>query len=196
MTGGEAGGAVVCSGLGLGLAFVMLQALRRRLPIAASVQALADKEGVDVDVYALARVCASEAGGQKRIAKAAVAWVVVNEAVRVGSTPLQVVLGAAVDFGHQGEGGRGFVASTRIPQTVDFEVAGGVWNRSIADPTDGALNFDSPHAYKDKLDSDGLVVLTAMERADAFAANREGEGKSLLTLEGVPESTFRFWRRA
>jgi len=196
MTGSEAAGGVFASALGLGLLVVMVQSVRRRLPVSADVQALADRDGVEVDVYALARVGASEAGGQKRIAKAAVMWVVMNEAARRGATPLEVILGAAPDFGHQGEGGRGFVASSRIGQTVDLEVAGGVWNRSIADPTDGALNFDSPGAYKDKKGADGQVIQTAQQRAQTFAENRASERKEMITLEGVPESTFRFWRLA
>ena len=203
MTAGEATGAVFGVGIGAGLLAAIVQWIKRHTILStdgdvvpADVQALADRDGVDPDVYALARVAASEAGGQKRIAKAAVCWVVMNEAARRGASPLLVVLGSGTAFGGQGTGGRGFVSSSHDPQTVDLEVAGGVWNRSIADPTDGALNFDSPHAYRDKIGDDGEVVQTATERVDAFAANRANEGKELVTLEGVPESTFRFWRRA
>lgn len=203
MTAGEATGAFFGAGIGAGLLVTIVQWFKRHTSLStdgdvvpADVQALADRDGVSADVYALARVAASEAGGQKRVAKAGVCWVVMNEAARRGASPLVVVLGAASSFGHQGDGGRGFVASVRDPQTVDLEVAGGVYNRSIADPTDGAVNFDSPHAYRDQVGDDGEVVLTAAERVEAFAANRAKEGKELVTLEGVPEATFRFWRRA
>ena len=191
---GEAAGAVVGSAIGLGLLVAMAQWVRRNVP--GNAQALADREGVDVDTYALARVCASEAGGQPRIAKAGVAWVVVNEANRRGKGLLEVVLGSAADFGSQGEGGRGFVTSAKAPQTIDLEIAEGVRTGEIADPTDGALNFDSPRSYKDKVDAEGNVVQTKEERIAAFQAGRESEGKELLTLEGVSERTFRFWRRA
>lgn len=152
--------------------------------IPADVQGLADKAGVSVAVYALARVGASEAGGQRAIAKAGVMWVVMNEAARKKTDVVSVILGSAGAFGPQGKGGRGFVSSSHDPQTIDLVTAAGVADGSIDDPTGGALNFDSPGAYADQT------------RADTFASNREGEGKELVLLEGVPESTFRFWRPA
>lgn len=152
--------------------------------VPADIQGLADAAGYDVAVYALARVGASEAGGQKKIAKAGVMWVVMNEATRRGSDVLRVILGSASSFGAQGTGGRGFVSSSHDPQTIDLVTAAGVVDGSIDDPTGGAVNFDSPRAYSDP------------SRADTFAANRQSEGKELVTLEGVPESTFRFWRPA
>lgn len=148
------------------------------------VQALADSAGCDPAVYALARVGASEAGGQRQLAKAAVMWVVMNEAQRRGTNVVAVILGSAQAFGPQGTGGRGFVSSSHDPQTIDLTTAQSVVDGSIDDPTGGALNFDSPRAYADP------------SRADTFAANREKEGKELVVLEGVPESTFRFWRPA
>lgn len=160
------------------------------------VQALADAAGYPIAVYALARVGASEAGGQKKIAKAGVMWVVMNEASRRGSNVVDVILGSASGFGAQGTGGRGFVSSSHDPQSIDFLTAQGVVDGSIDDPTGGAVNFDSPGAYKDKVDAGGNVVESAQDRADAFAANRESEGKTLVVLEGVAEKTFRFWGRS
>jgi hypothetical protein len=148
------------------------------------VQQLADQAGYDPAVYALARVGACEAGGQRQIAKAGVMWVVMNEAARRRSNVVAVILGSAQAFGPQGQGGRGFVSSSHDPQTIDLTTAQGVVDGSIDDPTGGALNFDSPRSYADP------------SRADTFAANREAEGKELVTLDGVPESTFRFWRPA
>lgn len=164
--------------------------------VPADVQALAESAGVDADVYALARVGASEAGGCKRSAKVAVMCVVVNHAVAVSSTPLLVILGSAETFGPQGTGGRSYVASSKDPQPIDLEIAGGVMDGTLTDNTGGALNFDSPRSYTDKFDADGNLIATAQQRADAFAAAREGEGKTLFVLDDVSESTFRFWRRA
>jgi hypothetical protein len=158
--------------------------------VPADIQGMAARAGVSVPVLALARVAASEAGGYPRIAKAGVCWVVVNEANRTRKTALDVILGSASTFGHQGTGGRGFVASSRDPGAVDFDVADQVDSGAQPDPTGGALHFDSPGAYKD---SD---TLTAQERADNFAAARIGEGFRLVTLDGVSERAFRFWGRA
>lgn len=158
--------------------------------VPADIAGLAATAGVSVPVYSLARVGASEAGGYPRIAKAGVMWVVVNEANRSRKTALDVILGSASAFGHQGTGGRNFVASARDPAAVDYDVADQVDSGALADPTGGALHFDSPGAYKD---SD---TQTAQERADAFAAARMAEGFALVTLDGVSERSFRFWGRA
>lgn len=189
--------------IGIGLLAAVVNVFRNRTTISGSgdvvpadVQGLADAAGYDVGTYALARVSASEAGGQKRIAKQGVLSVVVNESARSGRSLLDVVLGSGSTFGAQGTGGRGFVSSAHDPGSIDFDVAGGIADGSTADPTGGALHFDSPGAYKDKLDADGNVVATAQQRIDAFAAARSAEGMELVLLDGVPESTFRFWRPA
>lgn len=180
--------------IGLGLFAALATFISRRTAttidgdvVPADVQGLADSAGYDVATYALARVGASEAGGQKKIAKAGVMWVVMNEANRRGTDVLTVILGDATSFGAQGTGGRHFVSTSHDPQTIDFVTAQGVKDGSIDDPTGGALNFDTPRAYPDYPDT---------TKADAFAAGRQSEGKELVTLEGVPESTFRFWRKA
>jgi hypothetical protein len=203
MTALDAGGLLSLAMIATGLLFGIVAAVRLHTVkttdgevVPADVQGLADGVGVSPDVYALARVGASEAGGQKRIAKTAVMWVVVNEATRETSSPLLVVLGTAQTFGPQGTGGRHFVASSHDPQPIDLEIADDVMAGNVADPTSGAVNFDSPRAYADELDADGNVVQTAQERADAFAAARQSEGKTLVVLDGVPETTFRFWGRA
>lgn len=187
----EGAGMVAAAVLGVGLLSALATVLSRRTAtdvdgnvVPADVQALADAAGVGVVVYALARVAASEAGGQKRIAKEGVLFVVMNEADRRGVSALDVVLGSASAFGHQGTGGRGFVSSAKDPGSIDLDVADQVASGVVDDPTDGALNFDSPRSYEDPA------------RADLFAANRASEHKVLVVLDGVPESTFRFWRPA
>jgi hypothetical protein len=184
-------GVAAAAAIGAGLFAALGTFISRRTATAidgsvvpADVQGLADAAGYDVAVYALARVGASEAGGQKKIAKAGVMWVVMNEANRRSVNVLDVILGDASSFGPQGTGGRHFVSSSHDPQTIDFVTAQGVSDGSIDDPTGGALNFDSPGAYSDAA------------KADTFAANRASEGKELVLLEGVAEKTFRFWRPA
>lgn len=163
--------------------------------VPADVQGQASSLGLTPDVLALARVGASEAGGQKRSAKIAVMWVVVNAANLRELGPIEVVLGSADTFGPQGSGGRGFVASSKDQQQVDVDIATGVMAGDIDDNTGGALHFDSPRSYKDKLDATGNVVQTAQQRADAFAAARQSEGFSLFVLDDVAATTFRFWRK-
>ena len=187
-------GMVITGAIGVGLLAGLATFISRRTATAvdgsvvpADIQGLADAAGYPVAVYALARVGASEAGGQKKIAKAGVMWVVMNEANRRGIDVLSVILGDASSFGPQGTGGRHFVSSSHDPQTIDLATAAGVADGSIDDPTGGALNFDSPGAYPDYPDS---------SKADTFAANRESEGKELVLLDGVAEKTFRFWRPA
>jgi Cell Wall Hydrolase len=191
LTGIEAAGAIVATGIGAGLLAAFAGFVSRRTAldvdgdvVPQDVEGLANRAGKTVAVYALARVGSSEAGGQPRIAKAAVMWVVMNEANRRGVSVLAVILGSAGGFGAQGSGGRNFVSSAKDPQVIDFGVAEGVADGSIEDPTGGALNFDSPRGYADPA------------RADTFAENRQAEGKELVTLEGVKETTFRFWRPA
>jgi hypothetical protein len=196
-------GAGVAMLIGAGLCAAVAGVIMRRTAktvdgevVPADIEALAAAAGVSPDVYACARVAASEAGGQKRTAKLGVVFVVVNEAIRRGVSPFEVVLGSAQAFGPQGTGGRSFVSSARDPQPIDFEAADDVVGGAVDDLTFGAVNFDSPGAYKDKYDNDGNLVQTAAERAATFAANRQREGKRLVLLDGVPEKTFRFWGRA
>ncbi len=203
MTTLDAGGLAAIAMLGIGVVAAVVNMVLLHTAkdtdgnmVPADVQGAADAAGVSPDVYALARVGASEAGGQKQIAKQAVMWVVINQANATSSTPLAVVLGTAQTFGKQGAGGRGFVSSSHDPQAVDLQIADDVFSGNVEDPTGGARNFDSPGAYKDKVDADGNVVQTAQERADAFAAARQSEGKTEVLLDGVSESTFRFWRPA
>jgi len=202
MISAELAGAGVVGLIGVGLLVAVAGFIQRRTltstdgtVLPANVQSLADAADVPVAVYALARVAASEAGGQKKVAKAGVMWVCMNQAAHLGKNVVQVILGSAQAFGPQGTGGRGFVATSKDPQTIDLITAQGVVDGSIDDPTGGALNFDSPRSYTDKI-VDGEVVKTREERIQEFEDNRASEGKELVTLEGVPESTFRFWRPA
>lgn len=163
---------------------------------------LAKGRGVSPDAYALGRVVASEAGGQPFIGQVGVAWVVRNNAARKGRSILATVTRATLHkgrddgsgdgfFGRQGDpvGGYRFVASSRDASDDHLEVGRAVAAGDIDDPTEGALNFDSPNAY-------GKQAGTEESGADEFAENREAEGKESFALPGISINTLRFWRPA
>jgi len=168
--------------------------------VQADPEALARGRGVaDPNAYALARVIRSEVGGAPLIAQIGVAWTVLNHARDVGRSVLAVVTratnkaGDAVGdgfFGTQGgSGGTRYVSSSQDPTDDDLAIAAGAIAGDPADPTGGAVNFDSPASY-------GVQAGTAAAGADDFAQNRQAEGKELVTLPGVSASTIRFWRPA
>jgi len=163
---------------------------------------LARGRGVDVTGYALGRVVASEAGGLPFIGQVGVAWVVRNHAAKKGRTILKVITRATLNkgrddgagdgfFGRQGhpDGGYRYVASSKDPNDDQLEIGRAVAAGEIDDPTEGALNFDSPQSY-------GAQAGTEEGGADEFAANRESEGKEAFALPGISMNKLRFWRPA
>lgn len=144
----------------------------------------------DADVYAVARVLASEAGGQARVSKIAVGWVVKNEAARRGISPLALVLDKGTEFGPQGSGGRGFVASSNAPTKTDRDLAAAILADLIADPTDGATAFYSPRLL-DRQYAAGKVKQSDSQRAAMYTAR----GYEEAVVPGMNDD-FRFWRRA
>jgi hypothetical protein len=152
-----------------------------------SPAALARDKGVSLDVYALARVIASEAGGQTWAAQVAVAWAVINYAKVRGKSVAAVVLGSASSFGPQGSGGRGYVSSSKAPTSAQLGLAMAIDRGEIADPTGGATNFDSPREQRREHDA-GLVKKTPEE----VAADRERSGLVAYDVD-VDGADFRFW---
>lgn len=148
--------------------------------------ALAAGKGVSLDVYALARMIASEAGGQKQIAQQAVAAVAVSHAADEGKSISAVLLHATHAgngfFGKQAQGR--YAATSRDPSSAQLGLAAQVIAGELPDPTGGARQWDSPRAYDDPSD------------ADATERKRLAAGNELVILPGVPASTFRFWRPA
>jgi hypothetical protein len=146
-------------------------------------------QGLDPNVYALARAITSEQGSRYPAARVGVAWVIVNEARARGLSVLALVTRSkhAGDgfFGRQSQGR--YVATSQDPDADAVNVATDVLSGMTDDPTGGARNFDSPGAY-------GVQDGTTAAGADAFAAKRAAEGKELVLLDGVPESVVRFWR--
>jgi len=147
---------------------------------------LAAGAGVDLDTYALARMIASEAGGQKTIAQQAVGAVALSYAGDRGESISQVLLRSthAGDgyFGKQSQGR--YAATSHDPSASHLVMAAELQSGAIADPTGGARQWDSPRSYTDP------------SSAAKVAATRVAAGNTLVTLAGVPESTFRFWKPA
>jgi len=153
-------------------------------------EALAAEAGVPLEQYALARVIASEAGGQSRLAQLAVGWAVVNEANRRPTSVARLLLGSATSFGKQGSGGRGYASTARAPVRSQITLAGQILAGSVGDPTGGATNFDSPRE-QDREFGLGLVRRTAQQVAE----DRYAQGFELVTIAGLTDD-FRFWRKA
>jgi spore germination cell wall hydrolase CwlJ-like protein len=161
-----------------------------------SPAALAADAGVSLAVYCLARATASEEGGEPRPYQVAVACAILNfaRAEFPGWTDedavVKLVLGSAGVFGRQGSGGRR-VSSARAPVKSQLTLAASVLAGIVADPTDGATQFDSPSGQRAQL-MQGLVTKTPEEVAD----RRMGAGYELVTVAGVDPERLRFWRRA
>lgn len=148
--------------------------------------ALAAGAGVSLDAYALARMIASEAGGQRQVAQEAVGMVAFNYAGDKGQSISSLLLHATRAgngfFGKQAQGR--YAATSRDPSAAQLDLAARIVAGEVADPTGGARQWDSPRAYENPSD------------ADVTAAKRYAAGNELVILAGVPASTFRFWRPA
>ncbi len=169
--------------------------------VAADPAALAKGAGMEANAYALARVIPSEAGGLPRADQVGVAWVVINEARRLGRSVLDLVTRARVKvdgervdgagagyFGKQGDsvGGYRYVSTAQDSNETSREIATACMTGDIDDPTGGAVNFDAPGAY-------GVQEGTDADGADEFAANRTKEGKEEVDVPGS-SGRVRFWR--
>ena len=155
---------------------------------AADPHELASAAGVGIDVYALARMTASEAGGE--LAKTACAWAAMNMARSRKVTISALLLkGKGIGDGVFSRQNLGKYASTQAnPKALDLTVAARVFNRQVADPTGGATQFDAPSA-QDKLLASGTKGYT--KTADQVAAERL-RGSELVMVPGL--TTVRFWR--
>lgn len=152
---------------------------------------LADKSPVEApaashepsqrDVHSLARMIESEAGGTPEIAMRGVAHAAMNHAAGRSITDV-LTHGTGGANGHYGPQEEGRYASTaKEPSPASIKIAQEVLSGKSTDPTGGAVQWDSPQAYADP------------ERAHVVAASRASEGKHIVTLPGVPASTFRFY---
>lgn len=155
---------------------------------------LAATAGVDVEVYSLARVIASEEGLSSVATQAAVGWSVRNHASNA-SKSITALLTAAkygphagyygtqrnIEVGTSGYNGSDRYASTaNDPYAGHVQVAAGVLDGSIEDFTGGADQFDRPAGEKDPA---------------AVAANRAASGSEEVDLSDYVDEGLRFWRK-
>lgn len=162
---------------------------------------LAGDAGASLDAYALARMLSSEEGQSSNRVKAAIGHTALNYAASLSQSISQVLLHAA-DPAHDGQFGTfknidassstyttdstgkpnkaDRYASTGLdPYAGDLTIANGCIDGSIADETQGAVQFDRPSGEKNP---------------DAVAAKRVTAGKTLVMIDGIDD--LRFWKAA
>lgn len=153
---------------------------------------LARLAGLPLDVYALSRLIASEAGGEPDIIQLAVAWATRTESERRGKSIAKYLLGTAGKFGEQGSGGRP-ASTARTPTARHQALADDVVNERRPDPSDGATLYDSPQAQRALLLKRPDIYKKTPEQV---AANRIAAGYEQVNLPGVSPDRFRMWRHA
>jgi hypothetical protein len=157
--------------------------------------ALASSAGLDVETYSLARALASEEGGSDKLIKVAVAWAIKNHATKGGKSVSTVVL-RAVDTNHAGQFGTyknidpaspeqgqpdRYCSTALDPYDDDAQIASSVLTGSIADPTNGADQFDRPGGEKDP---------------NYTASRRLAAGALAMPVQGIDPDVIRFWGTA
>lgn len=142
------------------------------------------------EVEALARVIASEAGGEPRVVQVAVGYATINLSNQRNLTIWQLARGSADEWGGQGTGGRR-VSSRLGASGAVTELARRVLAGDEPDPTDGATQFDSPRAQRALLAKMPELYHATPEQV---AANRRADGLTLQLVPGIPEERFRMWK--
>jgi hypothetical protein len=192
---------------GLGVAGFIF--LRSREEDGSGGGAGAPADNVGREAYSLARVIASEAGGEPAAVRVAVAWGTINEArtrARHGTSIRGWVFDGTVTNlvqfpdGMYGPQNRGAYCSTaRAPSQADSDLALDILEGRIADPTGGAQQYDSPNVQralaakgvKGYVHPDGTPVTP-----EEVAERRRRDGNALVLIAGVDPDRFRMWRRA
>jgi hypothetical protein len=157
--------------------------------LAAQASATLNVDAVDVDVYSLARMLASEEESATPATKAALAWVAINVAALRGTT---VTLLLTHDVNAHGDGKYGhqagrWASTATDPYEQDFNIAINCMTGSTPDPTDGAVHFFRP-SLQDRLLALGKV------KSSAAAIDAEWGGNG-FTVPGV-DSGITFYRSA
>lgn len=154
---------------------------------------LAQAAGVSIEIYALASMAASEAGGENRQSQIAVMWAAKNHARARGESISRLLLrcghnavkGDPKSFQpYDGNGffGRGhrYAVTHRPPTAQGLADAKEVFAGVTPDLTGGATRFDTADP--------------ALEDVEQVTANRQAAGLEAYGIEGV--DGFRFWRKA
>lgn len=146
-----------------------------------SPEELAASAGLDVDTYALARMISSEEGNSANVRQAAVAWVMVNN----GGTGYAIPRGT---FGRQGSGGRP-ISTSQDPFEGHVDIAKGVLNGTIADPTNGARYFIAPKT-QDALHARNPEKYKSFDEVNA---SRIANGHQPVVVEGIDPDLLIFY---
>jgi hypothetical protein len=156
----------------------------------ANPRGLAKAAGLALGPYALARLGTSEAGNLPPEAQLAVMWTAKNRAAALGISVHGLLLHASAAgkgyFGKQSQPGR-YASTSQDSTAVSRALAPAVAAGSVADPTGGAEQWDSPRSFSD-------WTGTSSDKANAVAAARIAAGNVKVILPGIPESQIRFWR--
>jgi hypothetical protein len=150
---------------------------------------LAEARGVSLDVYALARMMASEASD--KATRVAVGWAARNYSSRKGKSISSVLLagtgGSEGSFGAQNLGGK--YASTKNPPTDEtISIAGEILTGKIPDPTGGCTLWDAPVAQ----DAAVRKKVPGYRKTSTEIAAERSKGFDEVWLPGI--TTTRFWR--
>ena len=147
---------------------------------------------IPLGVFTLATLMASEAGRGSPLAKAAIAHAAMTYTAKhgKGQTLIQILLGSDGRYGSQ----QGRYASTRhAPMESDIELAESIAAGKVANPTPGAIQWDSPKTQT-ALKARGEP---GYERdADELRRKRESENKIAIFLPGVDHDYLRLWKAA
>lgn len=142
--------------------------------------------------FLLAAMIASEAGSDPDVAKAAVAHAAITMANKLGVS-LTSLLAPPKQGGRLGSQHGRYASTARPPSTSELELAEEVQRGRVANPTPGAVQWDSPSA-QDKLTAEGAPGYEI--DADALAARRTSENKVAVFVPGVDPRELRLWRPA
>jgi hypothetical protein len=145
---------------------------------------------ISLGTFALATMMASEAGRGSPLAKAAVAHAAITYTARHGGgqTLLQILLGKDGRFG--GQQGR-YAATSHAPLECDIELAESIAAGKVANPTPGAIQWDSPRT-QNLLKAQGVPGYES--NADELKKRREDKGKIAVYLPGVDREYLRLWK--
>ena len=154
-------------------------------------EVLARDAGLSVEELALARMVQSEAGTLPQAARIGVAYAALRHSAGAGGIAKVLTHSSGAGDGFFGRQDQGRYAATSQDHTAaSLAAAQAALNGSIADPTGGADQWDSPQSYPSDDDS------TSAEKAAATADRRMAAGKEVVLIDGVPERKIRFWRSA
>jgi spore germination cell wall hydrolase CwlJ-like protein len=190
---GGKGALVVGLGLGAGLLLAMTtkaNAASTAIPKGKKGKGLryAKETSNPEDAEALARVIASEAGGEPRDIQIAVAHATRNAARKLGTSVTSLVKTPGNTYGPQSRGS--YASTARAPNAAHRTLANQVLSNAVADNTQGAVQYDSPKAQRALLAKKAKGYTKTPEQV---AADRRKAGKRLVLLPGIPEDRFRMW---